>query len=267
MRGKMRSPLFQASVSGYTGGPFRNTSCMGGVVAVSLIGRWGNQLFMYAYARAYAEHVGAEFQCDPWMGSRIFELDDPPVASPDLPRRDENTLVEGETDTASPPTPSSRNASCTTRDQVKSWFVIRPELESVLRDGVERWSFVAHRRAGDYFGYGYPVVSEASYLDACHEFGLPVERLRFVTEETPLRLDAFESWAPFLPDFYRLLKADVLLRGNSSFSWWAGTLGDHARVFSPVIDGLAGGREHDCRFRPDNSARFCNLDFVTDLHV
>ena len=39
------------------------------------------------------------------------------------------------------------------------------------------------------------------------------------------------------------------------------------RVFAPVIDGLAGGVEHDCRFVPGNWPKFANLDACMDLHV
>lgn len=238
---------------------------MNGVVAASLQGRFGNQLFTYAYARGYAEQQDAEFQCEPWIGSRIFVLDDPPIANPDLPCRDENTLAPGEVDIAIRTYAQNQKCLVYTREQVRSWFVLRPEIEQLLDAGVERWPLVGHRRVGDYIGYGYPVVSAASYINACEEFGLPAAQLQFVTEEAPLELAAFQDWAPFLPDFYRLMKADFLLRGNSTFSWWAAALGDQQRVFSPVIDGLEGGREHDCRFLEGNGPRFCNLSFVTDL--
>jgi hypothetical protein len=238
-----------------------------GVVAASLQGRFGNQMFTYAYARGYAERYGAEFQCEPWIGSKIFLIDDKPVTDSDLPRRDENTITPGEADICIRTYAQNQQCVTYTRDHVKSWFVLRPEIETMLRECIERASLVAHRRAGDYFGYGYPVVSTAAYLNACERFGLPASQLQFVTEETALELEPFQQWAPFLPDFYRLMTADVLLRGNSTFSWWAATLGNHSRVFSPVIDGLEGGREHDCEFREGNSARFCNLHFVTDLHL
>ncbi len=238
-----------------------------GIVAASLQGRFGNQMFTYAYARAYAEQHGAEFQCEPWVGQRIFALDDAPISNPDLPRRDENTLTPGEHDIAIRTYAQNQQCLLYTKAQTQSWFVFRPDVAAWLEAGVEKWPLVAHRRVGDYAGYGYPVVSEAAYRNACVSFGLPVDELRFVTEETALSLEPFQDWAPFLPDFYRLLKADILLRGNSTFSWWAATLGNHARVFSPVIDGLAGGVEHDCEFREGNSARFCNLHFITDLHL
>jgi hypothetical protein len=238
-----------------------------GVVAASLQGRLGNQMFTYAYARGYAEKYGAEFQCEPWIGNRIFQIDDTPIADPELPKRDENTVTPGEVDICFRTYAQQQKCLIYTRAQTKSWFVLRPEVEAVLQDSIERELLVAHRRVGDYVGYGYPVVSEAAYRNACVQYGLPVDRLQFVTEETEVKLEPFQDWAPYLPDFYRLMTADVLLRGNSTFSWWAATIGDNARVFSPVVEGLEGGREHDCQFLEGNSPRFCNLSFVTDLHL
>lgn len=234
------------------------------MVTVELAGRFGNQLFMYAFARAYAERHGAEFQVDPWIGSRIFELDDPPITRRDLPSRNELTVRDGETDVRFQTYAQRQDCLIYTRSQVRSWLVIRSEFAAVLDEQVEPWPLAAHRRVGDYVTCGYPVVSEAAYRNACVEHGLPLSDLRFVTEEAPLRLPAFDNWAPFLPDFHRLMRAGVLLRGNSTFSWWAATLGNPARVFSPVVDGLYAG-EHDCVFREDNAARFCSLDNVTDL--
>lgn len=35
-------------------------------------GRFGNQLFQYAFARALAEKYGAELQTSDWIGPQIF---------------------------------------------------------------------------------------------------------------------------------------------------------------------------------------------------
>ena len=138
-----------------------------------------------------------------------------------------------------------------------------PIIDEIL-DPVKSDTVLAHRRVGDLIRCGYPQVSERSYLDAAKAIG--VEQPVFVTEENPLplgRLDASLSWAP---DFFRLTRAEVLFRGNSTFSWMAANLCD-GRVLSPIIEGLYGGIEHDCKFVEGNWPRFCNLDFVTDLHI
>ena len=120
-----------------------------GVVAASLQGRFGNQMFTYAYARAYAERVGAEFQCEPWIGQRIFAIEDRPVGNPDLPRRDEHSLVDGEHDICIRTYAQNQQCVLYSRPQLKGWFTFRPEILAALEHAVERWPIVAHRRVGD----------------------------------------------------------------------------------------------------------------------
>jgi hypothetical protein len=91
--------------------------------------------------------------------------------------------------------------------------------------------------------------------------------VRFVTEETAIQDQQFGGNLGILPDWYRLLKAPILFRGNSTFSWWAATLGYHERVFAPVVEFRAGGQEHDCDFVEGNWPRFASLDFVTDMRI
>ena len=71
---------------------------------------------------------------------------------------------------------------------------------------------------------------------------------------------------PFLPDFYRMLYATVLFRGNSSFSWLAALLSTGA-IFSPVVKGLKGGMEHDVAYVPGNWPALSDLACGSDMHV
>ena len=43
-------------------------------------GRFGNQLFQYAFAKLYALRHGATAAFPPWEGQQLFDLDDPPCA-------------------------------------------------------------------------------------------------------------------------------------------------------------------------------------------
>lgn len=236
------------------------------VITANFLGRFGNQAMQYTFARAYAEKHGCEFQCEPWIGQRVFQLDDKSIEKR-LPRYSELDLKDGQVNINFYGYAQNQRCMIYTREQAQNWFKIRPEIEEALK----RWrpeddSVIAHRRAGDYLGYGYVQVSKKSYHDACQKFGLDVLALRFVSDESPGHHLDFPDELSFLPDFYRLMKAPTLLRGNSSFSWFAALL-SNAEIYSPVIEGLAGGKEHDCDFVPGNHPRFCNLAFVTDLHV
>lgn len=237
------------------------------VITANFLGRFGNQAMQYCFARAYSEKHGFEFQCEPWIGQRIFELNDRPITSL-LPRRSEIDVLDGETNINF--YGYAQQQKCLiyyAKSQVREWFKFRPEIAKdleVFRSKLDE--IIAHRRVGDYFGYGYPVVSSASYVNACHKFGLNVEMLRIVSDECKTTSPRFRGELEFLPDFFRLMTAKTLLRGNSTFSWFAALLSD-ARVLSPVIDGLEGGREHDCDFVEGNHPKFTNLGFITDLHV
>ena len=218
-------------------------------VYANLIGRFGNNLFIYAYARALAERENALLETSPWIGQKLFKYLKgycEPVGDTIIPvcgyHQDQDSLIY-------------------TRKQVKEWFQFKPEILEQLAQ-VPCPPIVAHLRRGDYADLGYVVVSEKSYRDAWHKFELDTTPITFVSEENPYIVNGLPDW---LPDFYRMTKAKVLFRANSSFSWWASTLSD-ARVFAPVIEGLPGG-ERDCDFLESNAPKLANLSFVTDLHL
>lgn len=245
------------------------------VLVCTFQGRFGNQCMQYLFARAFAEEFGHELRTAPWIGERIFQVEH---ARPDgraLPRFNEFQLLANRTNA---PDCEFRGYAqmniCMlySKRRVQKWLRMRPEIETACANAVAESLFkdsrvVAHRRAGDYFGYGYPVVSRPSYFYACERYGIDLVQMRILSEEDPI---AHGSHLPddlsFLPDFYRMVTAPTLLRGNSSFSWLAALLGD-GLVLSPIVEGLEGGKEHDCAFVAGNWPRFANLDFVTDLHV
>ena len=161
-----------------------------------------------------------------------------------------------------------------TKRQAQEWLKLRPEIETacvaaVGAAGGSTDRIVCHQRKGDYAGYGFPMVSVGSYRQAAADFGLEwhEKHVAFLTEEAPTPHAGFlPDDLSFMPDFYRMMKAPTLLRGNSTFSWLAALLGN-GLVLSPIIEGLRGGCQHNCRFVAGNWPRFANLDFVTDLFV
>lgn len=235
------------------------------VINLQFLGRFGNCMCQYAYARAYAEKHGCRLHTDRWIGQRIFGLTEPPIER-DLPQRTEQTVGPGEVDITFRTYAQDQRCLIYSRADAKRWFKVRDHMVQLLAGMGLTDEIAAHRRVGDYPGYGYPVVSRRSYTQAARKFGFDPERVHFITEESPAKHAYFQREMAFMPDFYRLVSAPVLFRGNSTFSWWAGVLSE-GRVFAPVIAGLEGGKEHDCEFVEGNWPRFCNLDFVTDLHL
>ena len=49
-----------------------------------------------------------------------------------------------------------------------------------------------------------------------------------------------------------IYNADIVFRGNSTFSWWAGTLGYATKLYSPVVG--------------DNVGHNANIEFVPGNH-
>jgi len=211
-------------------------------------------MFQYAYARAYAEGRDMDLTTSDWIGQQIFDI---PVHHEVRTRNCEVLPTEYHQDQAS---------LIYTRKQVKEWFRFKPWIFERM-SGRPNLDTVAHLRRGDYKDLGYVVVSKESYLRDFTDRGFAQARtLCFLSEEEPYFPNPFPSDVSFVADFYVMVNATILYRANSSFSWWAATLSS-AKVYSPVIEGLEGGREQDCKFIEGNWPRFANLPFVTDLHL
>ena len=233
-------------------------------------GRWGNQLFEYAFARGFAERNRLTLHTDPWVGQKIFQIDDPPIVMHHVRcNRDENNIRDGDKDfTFVSYCQNQKCADYYSVDQVREWFNLLPEFRDKLSSITPSENMLlAHRRNGDYKGSGFPVISEIAYLRACQKHGCNPEEMRFITEETQIIHPDFKNGLEFLPDFFRLMCAEALFRGNSTFSWWAGALG-LGKVYAPVIKGLLGGVEHDdVPFVEGNYPACCDLSFVSDIHL
>lgn len=230
------------------------------MINLRMMGRFGNQLFQYAFAKAYAEKLGTQLHLAPWIGQRLFQnLNDPPVegALPDWDGselRDNVTLVGYFQD---------QKSLDYYRDRIRQLFVFRPEIAGRMTDWPEP-ATVFQLRRGDFVNSHYPVIGIGSYEKCVQQYGL----------EGPYKTVCDDYSAPcsipgaeFLQDFWYLYKAKVLLRANSTFGWWAAAMSG-GRVFSPIIEGVPGYKEHhDVPFVEGNWPRPAEISFVTDLHV
>ncbi len=94
----------------------------------------------------------------------------------------------------------------------------------------------------------YALIQRASYLQAYKDYG---EGLPLVWVQAPHGDDNLRpNDTSFVNDFLTLMRAKVLFRANSTFSWWAGTLGC-GTVYSPEVNGAVG---------------FVNVPFVRGNH-
>lgn len=222
---------------------------------IGSIGRFGNQLSLYAHAKGYAISMGCDFQCGDWIGRKIFTeaANDPDTGGRAIRLR--QTIM----DSARPDMlgyyfgQKDIDVKCYgmhqkfvdfySRKQAKEWFKLKPELDINIRFGPYA---AAHLRRGDYltepFARMYAGVSNGSYTKAIKQFTIP-EPVHFIEEELSMpHVNHSDIGAPWLTDFITLRDATHLLRANSSFSQWAGWLGN-GKVYSPVVGSKVGWQD------------------------
>ncbi len=222
------------------------------LITVTLQEGFGNRMSQYAFARAYAELHGCELQTTPWMGSHVFDINDPPITK-ELPTVTMESFEtwDGRTDINLVGWGQHQKNLIYTRNQVREWFRFRPEILDALKN-VPSYEVVAHLRWGDFVWCpGFVAITKESYLRACTQYGVDATKLRFISEEEPIVVPELETGdhhtrgtdpritnLGFLPDFYAMMQAQILFRACSTFSFWAATLGNARRVFSPDLSGI-----------------------------
>lgn len=233
-------------------------------ISVNFMGRFGNQMFQYAAARAYAEAHGATLHTQPWVGQEIFQLSDKPYMK--LPMAGFDELPSGKVNvTLHGYFIHSDAAKMFSTQKLRQWFKLQPRWYNL----VKQVDVAAHLRYGDYIDLAtiYCLIPKESYVKACQKFGLDDKQITWVSEENTnsVKIDGKLS---FLPDFLTLMTAKTLFRANSSFSWWAAAL-NNGNVYSPVVEARAGWNDVD--FVQGNWPRIadssrCNCR-IDDLHV
>ena len=273
-------------------------------VQVSLSNGLGNQMFQYAFARSYAERHGYELHTPQTPLRKIFQIDDP-LATRNLPLMAGDhsqtgygfgVLRDGAYDVELTGQRQHQEELTYTRRDAKRWFKLRPEMEELVKN-VPSMEVVANLRRGDYT-YGcnpFVVVSEDSYIEACGQYGIDATKIYWLYGETHYRIPGIpvdKPWVAltaeeqgkvgsnmrldFLPDLALMMRAKVLLRSNSSFAWWAATLGDNERVLSPDVSkvdanaGIAGlfRTPQKVPFVEGNHPAMCwGWPFLSELHL
>lgn len=229
-------------------------------------GGFGNQLFTYAFARSYAESVGAEFQSEKWVGSVIFGLNDkqetcklPKTSLDYFPTNNKtNIKLNGYYQ-------YEQALSLVKLANVKKWFTIKQDIVNLFPNRFGDNYIALHVRRGDYvskYSRIFCLIKDDSYLQACDEFGLDKDKVVWVQERqntNPIVIDGYDI--SYLNDFLTLMRAKVLLRGNSTFSWWASTLSG-VKTYSPVVGKLTGW--NDVRFIEGNAEPIIHGDNATE---
>jgi hypothetical protein len=239
--------------------------------SIGSMGRFGNMLFQWCTARKFAELSHCELENPYWIGEEVFDIPNrrpsrrvPKLGADHLPWGRQNVDLYGYFQ-------FQDAVSRWTRTELKQWLKIKAKWTERFPKPSEPY-IAAHVRRGDYttvHARHYCLVSENSYVNACGQFGLDASKIVWVREDNPQKCpDLDEQGLDFLPDFMTLVNADVILRANSTFSWWAAVLSD-AKIYSPVVEARIGLK--DVNFVEGNWPRMVDNantgGRLTDLHL
>lgn len=202
-------------------------------------GRFGNQLFQYCYAKALARKLNTTLQIPKnWIGRQIFNIDDEEIRVR-LPqgRLDEGAdnrdivgyFQYGELEGGKYYLPYSKS-------DIKNWLVFKDSI--IKKYAIHYKPFVYHiRRYND--DTRYANILPIAYIDEIREHNEDFEQIGIVDKNELL----LQTEIDFLYDFFTLMYSKILYRSNSTFSWWAATLGDinHGLLtYSPVVEDRVG---------------------------
>lgn len=222
------------------------------------MGRFGNQLWQYAFAKSYALHNGYELEVpENWIGRLLFNIDDPVISS-NFPRLELDDMPDGNHSIdLYGYYQHQRYADTMNADTVRSFFTFKDEWVDRFPK-IKPYYIACHMRRGDYINNpNYCVVEKESYEKALDQYGYDLEHAIFVGEEIKYSSDSrnyhsdktYYGNIDFLYDFFLLLNSDVLFRSNSTFGWWASFLSPiNQKTYSPLIQGYAGQKRKDVKF-------------------
>jgi len=222
---------------------------MNGIVQVSCLGRFGrfgNQLFQYAFARTYAEKIGAKLETPPWIGQFLFGLKDPPLS------RCLRTKHEGELSSGDPSAwgtnvdlfgyfQNKYTSVHLSKGKLREWYTLTDDIKRMFPKSPQPYA-ACHIRQGDYattYSSNFCTIDKVCYERALEKFppGMPVV---WVEENKSVHNANLPEELSWLEDWMTVFNADIVFRGNSTFSWWGATLGHATKVYSPQVSGRTG---------------------------
>ena len=216
---------------------------------------FGNELFQYAVAKAYARKNNYILEIPKnWIGREIFENVKDPVIENDYPVCDlDNISDEGESYIRLDGYfESLKSINMYSKQDVLWWFKLKEKYDYPK---IKDYYVTAHLRRGDFLNIknGRCVVAKICFKEAIINNGYNINKIIWVGED--IKQPFYEEFniskeLYFLYDFVLLKNSDVIFRSDSTFSWWAASL-SNAKIFSPVIDDKVGW-QYDIKFVKGN---------------
>jgi hypothetical protein len=213
-------------------------------------GRFGNQLFQYAFLRTTAQRLGVKFFCPEWLGDRVFLLDDEDERSR-LPQSTENVYrqprenvgfivsalhIEDDTEIVG----YFQAERYFDRAAVTRWYTFRPEIVGAVQRKYQHLDLAQctgiHLRFGDkkgdplfvilpprYYAQALTMVPHRRHvLVFSDEMVAAKEHLRHVSGDF-LYIEGNED----LEDLYLMSRCRDFVCSVSTFSWWGAWLNEH----------------------------------------
>ncbi len=225
-------------------------------------GRFGNQVFQYAFLRLYTQKHGLAYRVPQWIGQELFGHRDDPIGDLRLPlfydQVGESTVLDRQAQPVVNVDVCGYFQYHTSyyaphKKQFRGFFQPVPAIAEPLREAMGRLrqggrTIVAiHVRRGDFAGgihYAAPIAWYQQWLEqnwkrwtnpllyvATDE---PQKVMGSLREYHPVDESAMKVQVPHAPyyvDYYALTQADALAISNSSFSFSAAMLNETAREF------------------------------------
>lgn len=241
-------------------------------------GRFGNQLFAYAFAKGYCQKYGHTLLIPSSSILRyIFEIPEDVSDNTHFRNTPLDKIPEGEGEIDLYGYYQFQEAVDFWKNDFQTWFNLKPQWQSILSRKMGEYNemTVCHLRGGDYLNLtdNFCYVTPMSYWKAIQTFDLTKQKTKWVSEYSTEIDPDVPGTIDFLPDFLTLVSARTLFRSNSTFAWWAATLRaawgiDPAqKVYSPLVVGKFGSNL--CEFTPGNHPQMAskNEPNLSDLYV
>ncbi len=241
-------------------------------------GRWGNQVFEYAFLRTYAHRYHLSYQCNEWVGHRLLGHSDIPICEhlPVYKETIESTLPAHleQLNLTFPPTGDEVRGHdfngyaqfhtsyyAQDREFIRDLFTLNTNVaervQPTVADLKSRGKTIIglHMRRGDTGRLIFYLTPNRWYLEWLEQhWGDYDDPVLFISSETPEDREAFAEYDPIMssdllslsdtpyqvynylkpdladptpismdwfPDWYLLTQCDVLVFGNSTFSFTA----------------------------------------------
>lgn len=230
-------------------------------------GRFGNQLFQYAFLRTQSKRLGTKFYCPMWAGDKIFNLNDQNEKVGHIKPTHlyvesdykhgfniDATHIQDDTEIAG----YFQTDKFFLKEDIRKWFSFKEEGFLDLNKKYDYIDFskstAIHVRLGDYLEptLQFYIPKQSYFKEALklleHRGGILVfsdnpklakKYLNFIINEA-----IFINGNKDYEDFYLMTKCKNIVCSASSFSWWAAYLNENEdkKVIVPKYWFLPGSR-------------------------